>query len=224
MQLFFILKRFLALLVSDFRLFRFQYNWRSSNKHNHTTASNVFPIDSVKVGNYTYGPIIVYSWGSDGEFLRIGNFCSIASGVKFILGGNHKMNYLSSFPFKYYFNNHKLEAYSNGEITIGDDVWIGSDVTILSGVKIEQGCVIAAGSVVAKSFPAYTIIGGVPAKIIGSRFEKNVADILEKVDFSKLNGKKIETNFDRLYEDLSKMSTEQITKYIENLEIINEAN
>ena len=223
MQLLFIIKRFLALLVSHYRFFTFQYNWRSSNKHNQTTAANIFPTDSVKVGHFTYGPIIVYSWGSSGEFLLIGDFCSIASGVKFILGGNHKVNYLSSFPFKYFFNKNQLEAYSNGKIVINDDVWIGSDVTILSGVEIGQGSIIAAGSVVTKSFPPYSIIGGVPSKIIGTRFEKKVADILVNVDFSKFVDRGMAINLDLLYKDLSAMSTEEIKKYVKNLNIFNES-
>ena len=54
-------------------------------------------------------------------------------------------------------------------IEIGDDVWIGDRVTILPGVKIGKGCIIAAGAVVAKSVPDYSIVGGVPAKVIKSR-------------------------------------------------------
>lgn len=56
-------------------------------------------------------------------------------------------------------------------IVIGNDVWIGDRVTILPGVKIGNGCIIAAGAVVTKSVPDYSIVGGVPAKIIKSRLE-----------------------------------------------------
>jgi maltose O-acetyltransferase len=54
-------------------------------------------------------------------------------------------------------------------VTIEDDVWIGARVTILPGVRIAEGSVIAAGAVVTRSFPPYSIIGGVPAKVIGTR-------------------------------------------------------
>ena len=57
-------------------------------------------------------------------------------------------------------------------VTIGNDVWIGRRVIILPGVTISDGCVIGAGAVVTKDMPAYSIVGGVPAKVIKSRLCK----------------------------------------------------
>lgn len=52
-------------------------------------------------------------------------------------------------------------------VHIGNDVWIGTRVTILAGAEIPDGCVVAAGAVVpAKKYPPYSVIGGVPAKVI----------------------------------------------------------
>ncbi len=51
-------------------------------------------------------------------------------------------------------------------ITIGHDVWIGANATVLPGVTIGEGAIIAAGAVVTRDVPAYTIVGGIPAKII----------------------------------------------------------
>lgn len=58
-------------------------------------------------------------------------------------------------------------------VEIKEDCWIGSNVTILDGVKLGKGCIVAAGAVVTKSFKDYSIIGGVPAKLIKSRIEEN---------------------------------------------------
>ena len=60
----------------------------------------------------------------------------------------------------------KRELTSKGPIEIGDNVWIGDKATILSGVKIGDGAVIGANSVVTKDVPAYSIVGGIPAKVL----------------------------------------------------------
>lgn len=60
----------------------------------------------------------------------------------------------------------KRELSSKGGIVIGDNVWIGDKCTILSGVSIGNGCIIAANSVVTQNVPSYTVVAGVPAKII----------------------------------------------------------
>lgn len=65
----------------------------------------------------------------------------------------------------------RLQGSDRKGVSIGKDCWIGSKVVILDGVKIGDGCVVAAGAVANKSFPSYTIIGGVPAKILKYRGE-----------------------------------------------------
>ena len=56
------------------------------------------------------------------------------------------------------------------ETIIGDDTWIGARVCILAGVTIGRGAIVAMGSVVTKDVAPYTIVGGVPARVIRSRF------------------------------------------------------
>jgi acetyltransferase-like isoleucine patch superfamily enzyme len=139
----------------------------------------------IKVGKFSYGPLEIMTWGAGNESLEIGNFVSIASGVKFILGGNHLFDTISTYPFKVKFLGEKAEARSKGKITVKDDVWIGTDAIILSGVTIGQGAVVAAGSVVVKDVPPYAIAGGNPAAVIKYRFSD---DLISKVaDFSIAN-------------------------------------
>lgn len=57
-------------------------------------------------------------------------------------------------------------------VYVGNDVWIGARAIILPGVRIEDGAVIGAGAVVTKDVPPYTVVGGVPAKIIKQRVKE----------------------------------------------------
>lgn len=65
--------------------------------------------------------------------------------------------------------NDDYHATKGGDVIIEDYVWIASRVTILPGVKIGRGAVVASGAIVTKDVPAMCIVGGVPAKVIGTR-------------------------------------------------------
>ena len=134
------------------------------------------------IGDYTYGFPEVYDW-HDGTTLKIGKFCSLSKGVKIYLGGQHRVDWVSTFPFNEFFDaakHIKGHPASKGDIIIENDVWIGGDVTILSGVTLHNGCAVGAGSVVTKDVPPYAIVAGNPAKIIKYRFdEKTIADLLD---------------------------------------------
>ncbi|MBT2290574.1 CatB-related O-acetyltransferase [Paenibacillus albidus] len=178
------------ILIRYFKLFLFRIRWRSNNTHNSTIPKRYFDDRIVKVGRFTYGTLNVYEYGAENERLIIGDFVSISSEVKFILGGNHRMDTISTFPFKVKLIGDKNESYTKGEIIVEDDVWIGMNAIVLSGVRIGQGAVIAAGSVVTSDVPAYSIVGGNPARIIKYRFDENTISILKKIDF-----KMIDSNF-----------------------------
>ena len=126
-------------------------------------------------GKYTYGTVHIHSWG-EGATLTVGNFCSIADNIHVYLGGNHRTDWVTTYPFGHIhaqqFNRFNGAGHpaTKGNVTIGNDVWIGSNVTIMSGITIGDGAVIANNSHVVKNIEPYSITGGNPAKLIKYRF------------------------------------------------------
>lgn len=176
--------------------------WRKLNKHNYTNVLNIIDFDLVSVGKYTYGNLCVLSANKISK-LKIGNFCSIADDVKFILNSDHNLYYASTYPFKKMILSNEDEAISKGNIIVDDDVWIGSGATIMSGVHIGQGAVIAAGAVVTKDVPPYAIVGGIPAKIIKYRFDKKIIEKLLQLDYNKLTINIIKENAELFYKEIN---------------------
>jgi acetyltransferase-like isoleucine patch superfamily enzyme len=141
----------------------------------------------VSFGRFSYGceNLSIWQWG-EGASLTIGSFCSIAPSVQIFLGGNHRIDWITTFPFGHIYTeelggkNIKGHPATNGDVIIGDDVWIGYGATIMSGVTIGTGAVVAANANVVKDVLPYAIVGGNPAKVIRKRFdEETVALLLE---------------------------------------------
>lgn len=131
---------------------------------------------------------VLYHFPFIGDKLVIGKFCAIAKGVQFIMNGaNHKLSGFSTFPF-YIFGNgwektmpQPEDLPFKGDTIIGNDVWIGYKALIMPGVKIGNGAIISSQSVVTTDVPAYTIVGGNPAKVIKKRFSDEIVCELEKL-------------------------------------------
>lgn len=107
-------------------------------------------------------------------------------------GANHQMNSVSTFPF------YTLEGWEQvppaqedleirGDTVIGNDVWIGQNAVILPGVHIGDGAIIGANSVVGKDIPPYHIAVGSPIEIKRKRFDDELIEILEKLQWWNKN-------------------------------------
>ena len=128
------------------------------------------------IGRGTYGIPKIRSW-QEGPTLRIGAFCSIAANVQIFLGGEHRVDWLTTYPFSVFWAEARhIEGHPRikGDVVIGNDVWIGTDAMILSGVTIGDGAVIGAGAVVGKDVPPYSIVIGNPGVVVRRRFTEEV--------------------------------------------------
>jgi phosphonate metabolism protein (transferase hexapeptide repeat family) len=120
---------------------------------------------------------------------RIGKFCSIAASVR-IGAPNHPIQRPSTHRFTYctdYYSaspgrDHAFFERRRGErTTVGNDVWIGHGVVVLAGMSIGDGAILAAGAVVSRDVDPYTIVGGVPARLIRERFPRAIAERLMRL-------------------------------------------
>ncbi|MFM2587615.1 type B chloramphenicol O-acetyltransferase [Vibrio sp. TBV020] len=121
---------------------------------------------------------------NDVDKLIIGNFCSIGSGVVFMMAGNqgHRSDWITTFPFFYQDNEHFSGAEDgfqrSGDTVIGNDVWVGSEAMIMAGVTIGDGAIIASRALVTKDVQPYEVVGSNPAKHIKFRFSPEQIDKL----------------------------------------------
>ena len=138
------------------------------------------------IGKWSYGNPTICRWDWESKII-IGNFCSLGPDICFFIGGNHKLDWITTSPLpapqfsKVFKEANKIDIFSEksrGNIEIGHDVWIGGRSTILSGVKIGTGAVIAAGTVVVNDVDPYTVSGGNPNKEIKKRFND---DVIKKI-------------------------------------------
>lgn len=132
------------------------------------------------IGTGSYGAPVVHDW-KEGSTLKIGAYTSIAAGVNIYLGGHHRVDWISCYPFPAMLDtaaNISDFGGTNGDVIIGNDCWICSGAMILSGVTIGDGAVVAAGAVVTKDVKPYAVVGGNPARFIRWRFDEEQRSLL----------------------------------------------
>ena len=190
----------------------FKKKYRKLNSHNFTQIMNYCDLSKVVVGKKTYGEIHVTDYSPADTKLYIGSYCSIAPNVRFLLGGEHQLYSISTYPFKVKSFGEAREAGSKGDIVVDDDVWIGEGAIICSGVTIGQGAVIAAGAVVTKNVDPYAIVGGNPAKFIKYRLDEKLRKKLEKIDVVALFDKFTKEDMPVVYENLNEKMLDEFLK------------
>lgn len=142
-------------------------------------------------GKHTYGSPTIFNWSNPNQNanLVVGSFCSIASPCNVYLGGNHRHDWVTTYPFGHIHQN-IFDSYNGaghpstkGDVIIGNDVWIGANVTIMSGVTLGDGVVVANNSHVVSNAKPYSLIGGNPAKFIKYRFKPEQIEKLLQIQW-----------------------------------------
>ncbi|OUZ14862.1 CatB-related O-acetyltransferase [Enterococcus cecorum] len=149
----------------------------------------------VKIGRKSFFRGELGSYSYIGEncrlYARVGKFCSISSNVK-VVDASHPIHFISTSPVFYSTAKQANSTFVEEDMyddmltlpnsvfpcEIGNDVWIGENVIIKGGVTIGDGACIAMGAVVTKDVPPYSIVAGIPAKVIKYRFDADKIKIL----------------------------------------------
>lgn len=200
------------IFINYLKFYLFRKKYRRINRHNYTLIMNYCDLSKVVVGKKTYGEIHVTDYSPADTKLYIGSYCSIAPGVQFLLGGEHQLYSISTYPFKVLSFGESREAGSKGNIVVKDDVWIGTNAIICSGVTIGQGAIVAAGAVVTKDVEPYAIVGGNPAKLIKYRIDRNLIKKMMDIDVEKLFDSFTKDKEKLIYSDLSDDILSELTR------------
>jgi acetyltransferase-like isoleucine patch superfamily enzyme len=140
----------------------------------------------ITIGKFTYGNPNFAIW-ADSEKIEVGSFCSIASGVTIFGGGEHRTDWITTYPLRIAFGlagaNSDGHPASKGATKMGHDVWLGMNSIVLSGVQIGNGAVVGAGTVVSKDVEDYCIVVGNPARVVRKRFDNLHIAFLQKLQW-----------------------------------------
>jgi acetyltransferase-like isoleucine patch superfamily enzyme len=186
-------------------------NWRNPHGETRLHLASEIRRWGFRIGAYSYGRPKV-RFAETGSKLAIGRYCSIADGVEIFLGGNHRTEWATTYPFDQLPGLWSAPArpegshVTRGDVMIGNDVWIGSGAAILSGVTMGDGAVIGARAVVARDVPAYAVVAGNPAQVLRIRFDAATVTALVEAAWWELPRAEVE----RLIPLLQSARTEEL--------------
>lgn len=154
-------------------------------------GNSVKLLSDIKIANSSVGSYSYIGGSSQVKHTEIGKFCSIGPGVNIGLGV-HPIDRVSTYPGfysqaasgSYYFGVDQASSVKEHLTTkMGHDVWIGAGAVILGGVSIGNGAIVGAGAIVTRDVEPYSIVAGVPARVVRKRFSVEVIDALERVQW-----------------------------------------
>jgi acetyltransferase-like isoleucine patch superfamily enzyme len=158
---------------------------RATRLHTYRTHEEAYDDSRLTRGRHTYGNPQVVTYPGDTARVRIGAFTSIALDVVLMDGGNHHMDWVTTFPLRAHYDlpgaYEDGHPFTRGDITIGNDVWLGRGSKILSGVTIGDGAIVGAYAVVAKDVRPYAIVVGCPQREVRRRFTDEQIDALQRI-------------------------------------------
>jgi virginiamycin A acetyltransferase len=138
-------------------------------------GSNVILIGDINLGYATTIGIDCWLRGT----IRVGNYCQLAPRVC-LQAVDHSIDHLTPYNNSNLFGGDLKQHSKYIPITLGHGVWCGYGAIVLKGVQIGNGAVIGAGSVVTRDIPPYAIAVGNPAKVIGTRFDTEIQELIEQ--------------------------------------------
>lgn len=173
-------------------------------------------IVSSVVGDYSYvGPRTRL------DNVIVGKFCSISWDCDIGLN-SHAIDCISTSPIFFFKKNGVGIKWVESDFkdahpitSIGNDVWIGAGAKIMAGITVNHGAVIGAGSVVTKDIPAYAIVVGAPARVVGFRFEREVLELILASNWWDMPEFAIKRNID--FMKIKNPGIDDVKKFLDNL-------